>query len=173
MAYWLDEGWHRWPEIYRAGTAAAGLYSRCGSYIADTQTDGFIPTQVAQQYGTPEWIGRLVDVGLWVVEEHGFRDTRYFPLNKTKAQIEEAKRKAADRQARYMAGKRAPRKSRGSDVSTDASATTPPSPASPNGEGGGRAGGRHKPDLDPMSGYCRTCDFPAAHRSHIRSVEAS
>jgi hypothetical protein len=96
MAYWLDEGWHDWPEIDAAGTAAAGLYARCGSYIADVQTDGFIPTARARMYGTPEWIQRLVEVGLWAVEEHGFRDTRYFPLNKPKAEIELAKARRAE-----------------------------------------------------------------------------
>lgn len=96
MAYWLDEGWHQWPEIDAVGTGAAGLYSRCGSYIADRQTDGFIPTARARMYGTPEWIGRLVEVGLWAVEEHGFRDTRYFPLNKPKAEIDLIKARRAE-----------------------------------------------------------------------------
>lgn len=168
MAYWLDEGWHSWPEIDAVGTAAAGLYSRCGSYIADAQTDGFIPTARARMYGTPEWIGRLVEVGLWAIEEHGFRDTRYFPLNSTKAEIEERKRKAAARQERYR--HRSKSESRVSDASRDASVTMPPSPASPNGEGARRAGGRHQPDLDPMSGHCRICDFPAANSRHLRAV---
>jgi hypothetical protein len=244
MAYWLDEGWHRWPEIHRVGTAAAGLYSRCGSYIADTQTDGFIPTAVAQQYGTPEWIGRLVDAGLWVVEEYGFRDTRYFPLNKPKAQIEldRARRREArdpltikavrsrdgdfcrycgikvdwtdrrgSRGGTYdhvipglvggvdnlvvccrscnsskknrtpeQAGmtllsppaKGANRKPRsGSNPEQNAIRRTsnPPSPASPKGEGKG-GGDRHAPDLDPVSGHCRICDFPAANGRHLRAV---
>lgn len=171
MAYWLDEGWHQWPEIDAVGTAAAGLYSRCGSYIADQQTDGFIPTSRARMYGTPEWIGRLVEVGLWAIEEHGFRDTKYFPLNATKAEIEERKRKAADRQKRFR--QKAPtRESRVSNALRDEGQTMPPSPASPKGEGKGRgAGGRHKPDLDEVSGHCRVCDFPAANSRHIRSIE--
>lgn len=173
MAYWLDEAWHRWPEIHRVGTAAAGLYSRCGSYIADTQTDGFIPTAVAQQYGTPEWIARLVEVGLWRIDEFGFWDTRYFPLNASKAVIDERKKKAAARQQRFRDNRSKPktRKSRDSNASRDASVTTPPSPASPEGEG--KTGGRHPPDIPPGSGHCRVCDFPAAHRSHIRAVESA
>jgi hypothetical protein len=167
MAYWLDEGWHGWPEIDAVGTAAAGLYSRCGSYIADSETDGFIPTARARMYGTPEWIGRLVEVGLWAVEEHGFRDTRYFPLNATKAEIEERKRKAAARQERYR--NKAARQSRVSDASRDAGVITPPSPASPNGEGESRAEGRlHAPTLDPTGKHCTICDFPAANQRHLR-----
>ena len=168
MAYWLDEGWHSWPEIDAVGTAAAGLYSRCGSYIADAETDGFIPTARARMYGTPEWIGRLVEVGLWAVEENGFRDTRYFPLNATKAAIDDRKKKAAARQARYRA-QASKRQSRGSNASPDASLTMPPSPASPNGEGKG-ARGRHEPNLDPVSGHCRICDFPEANARHLRVV---
>jgi hypothetical protein len=163
VAYWLDEGWHGWPEIDAVGTAAAGLYSRCGSYIADRQTDGFIPSARARMYGTPEWIARLVDVGLWAMEEHGFRDTRYFPLNATKAEIEERKRKAAARQERFR--QRKTRESRGSNASPDAGVIMPPSPA-PNGEG--QAGARHAPDLDPISGHCRVCDYPAANQRHLR-----
>jgi hypothetical protein len=148
MAYWLDEGWHGWPEIDTVGTAAAGLYSRCGSYIADAQTDGFIPTARARMYGTPEWIARLVEVGLWAVEEHGFRDTRYFPLNATKAEIEERRRKAAARQERYR--QRHARESRASNASPDAGVILPPSPASPNGEGeGARAGRSPRPNARP------------------------
>lgn len=167
MAYWLDEGWHQWPEIDAVGTAAAGLYSRCGSYIADRKTDGFIPTARARMYGTPEWIGRLVEVGLWAVEEHGFRDTRYFPLNATAAVIEERKKKAAARQERFR--NKAARQSRVSNALPDAGVILPPSPASPNGEGES-ARGRHKPDLDLHNRVCKICDYPEAHRQHIRSV---
>lgn len=163
MAYWLDEGSHRWPEIAEIGTATAGLYWRCGSYIADCETDGFIPSAVARMYGTPEWIGRLVEVGLWAVEEKGFRDLRYFPLNATKAEKEDRRKKAAARQARYRQA--ATRQSRGSDASPHASVTMPPSPASPKGEGK-----RHRPDLDPVSGHCRICDFPEANARHLRAV---
>jgi hypothetical protein len=134
MAYWLDEGWHNWPEIDAVGTAVAGLYSRCGSYIADAKTDGFIPTARARMYGTPEWIGRLVEVGLWAVEEHGFRDTRYFPLNATKAEIEKRKAAAADRQRR--ARTKATRESRVTDASRHAQVTMPPSPPPSEGRAG-------------------------------------
>src|SRR2546422_121123 len=98
MAYWLDEGWHNWPEIVEAGTPAAGLYARCGAYIADQTTDGYIPAGMIRMYGTAEWAQRLVDVGLWAVEGNGYRDLRYFPLNKSREQIEKAKADAAARQ---------------------------------------------------------------------------
>lgn len=169
MAYWLDEGWHNWPEILRAGTAAAGLYARCGAYIADKKTDGFIPSELARGYGTPEWIGRLVDAGLWLVEEHGFRDTRYFELNASKADLQKRKDEAAERQRRSRTSRRSH-----TDVTRDkpVSHSTPvPSPPPLTGEGKGRTEGGHEPDLDPLSRRCRICDFPAANNRHIRAIK--
>lgn len=96
MAYWLPEEWHRSPEIDTVGTAAAGLYARCGSFIADSETDGFIPAARARMYGTAEWIERLVVVGWWSVVDGGYRDERYFPLNKTKAEKASAKARRAE-----------------------------------------------------------------------------
>lgn len=168
MAYWLDEGWHGWPEIDTAGTAAAGLYARCGAYIAAQKTDGFIPIERARMYGTPEWIGRLVEVGLWAIEERGYRDTRYLELNPSKAEVERRKQQAADRQQRYRdahGSKPTTRKPRDSNASRDAQLTRTPS--SPKGEGDA---GRHKPDVDPISQHCRICDYPAANGRHLRAV---
>lgn len=161
MAYWLDEGWHNWTEIDEVGTAAAGLYARCGSYIADRQTDGFITAARARMYGTPEWIGRLVEVGLWTVEENGYRDMRYFQLNATKAEIEERKKKAAARQQRHRdASKSRTRKSRSSDASRNALLTTPPTPKKSRG-------GLVEPHPYPSGAHeCDRCTLPPQHSVH-------
>lgn len=86
MAYWLDDGFDSWPETVSAGSPAAGLYTRCGSWIARNiasgkLADSVVPQGVARMYGTSEWIQRLVSVGLWTIEGDGYRDTRYFELN--------------------------------------------------------------------------------------------
>jgi hypothetical protein len=173
VAYWLDEGWHRWPEIAEAGTAAAGLYSRCGSYIADCGTDGFVPSAVARMYGTAEWIARLVDVGLWAVDEKGFWDTRYFPLNKTKEEIERKKKQHADRQARYHAKvKGGSRQSRVSHASSDASVTRPPIPP-PSGDRARGKRGAHPFTDDDGSGVCSVCNLIPMHRNHVIDGRAS
>lgn len=169
MAYWLDEAWHRWPEIAEAGTAAAGLYSRCGSYIADCGTDGIVPAAVARMYGTPEWIARLVEVGLWAVEERGFRDLRYFPLNPTVEERDRRKRQAADRQARYYAKKGKTRQQRNSDASSDASVTRSPYPPPSGVRAGARGAHRY---ADDGTGVCEACGLIPQHGSHLRSVEA-
>lgn len=105
MSYRIDDGFDTWPETIRAGTAAAGLYCRCGSWISRNETDGFVPSEVAAMYGSPEWVRKLVDVGLWEATESGYRDTRYFPLNPTAEKARKQRRDAADRQARARARK--------------------------------------------------------------------
>lgn len=162
VAYWIDEGSHSWPEIDEVGTAAAGLYWRCGSYIADRQTDGFIPSARARMYGTPEWIGRLVEVGLWTVEEGGFRDTRYFPLNATKAEIDERKKKAAARQQRFR-GRQKTRESPVSNALHDATLTMAPSPPPKGGKGGGLVGPH---TYQPNGHECGRCPMPEHHAVH-------
>jgi hypothetical protein len=167
MAYWLDEAWHRWLQIDEAGTAAAGLYARCGSYIADEGTDGFIPAARARMYGTPEWIQRLVDVGLWAVEEKGYRDLRYLELNATKEQKDERRRQAAARQARY-----AKRQSRDADASSHASRRRLPFPPPTGGKGGLRALPQPHRFDDDGTGSCLVCLLP--YRNEVHSVsEAS
>lgn len=150
MAYWVDDGFDSWPEVVRAGTPAAGLYCRCGSWIARNLTDGFVPTEVARMYGTAEWIGKLVDVGLWAMEEHGFRDLKYFPLNPSAETVRKRRADAAARQQRA-------RERRRSEVTRDSRAShkgghARPNPAaSPNGEAGRR--------LAAVPDWCGRCHF--------------
>jgi hypothetical protein len=162
MAYWLDEAWHRWTEIDEIGTAAAGLYSRCGAYIADTGTDGYIPAARARMYGTPEWIQRLVDVGLWTVEEDGFRDTRYFELNKSQEQIEAAKTAAATRQRKHQHAKKKPRSTRGNanaSVTRDSPVSNTSDDAFPYPSPfGGIGAGKRPTPLRAVPDWCGRCN---------------
>lgn len=83
-----DDSFHSCPEVFRAGTAAAGLYYRCGIYVAQHLLDGHVPTAIASQYGTPEWIRRLTDAGLWEAEPDGFYMPLYFAHgNQPRSQI--------------------------------------------------------------------------------------
>lgn len=170
MAYWLDDGFDSWPEVVRAGTAAVGLYVRCGSWIARNLTDGFVPLEVARMYGTAEWITRLVDAGLWTIEEAGYRDVRYFPMNPTAEKVRKRREDAAERQ-RKMRERRNAKLTRDSRVSNRGSHASPAS--SPKGEEGG-AGAAARPAPHPYQpdGYgCANCNLPEPHRIHqIRSV---
>lgn len=172
MAYWLDEGWHSWPEVVRAGTPAAGLYSRCGSWIADHHTDGLIPSEVVRMYGTADWARRLVDAGLWTPEGDGYRDMRYFPLNPAKAEIEKRKAAAAARQRKKRHGKH-PRESRVTTPVTLHVTSPPPSPlAPPTGGLGVGVAEVEEEAIQPHSfvadrlGNCKKCPLPKINRIH-------
>src|SRR5882672_210068 len=103
MAYWLDDNWENGPMIRGAGTAAFGLYTVCGLWIARHGTDGFIPSDVATGLGTREWAAKLVACGLWECVEDGFRDVHYLVLNPSAAKVADSRRKEADRKARWRA----------------------------------------------------------------------
>lgn len=130
-----------WPEILRAGTPASGLYARCGSYIADNTTDGYIPAEVVSMYGTREWAAKLVDVGLWKPhEDGGYIDTRYFPLNPDRETVDKRRQAAADRAKRYRAKKKPDSvtpASRVTDASRHAQVTPPPARPPSGGRGAG------------------------------------
>lgn len=151
MAYWVDDTFDTWPETYRAGKSAAGLYLLCGAYCARNLTDGRVPLEVATSYGTKEWIQRLVDAGLWEVEEHGYRDVFYLvtkdgtKLNPTREEVLKKRKQAADRQQRWRENAKNKQVKRGAkpspvtqrvtnashnalhDASRDASPSLPPS----------------------------------------------
>lgn len=65
----VDDRAHGHPKVMAAGTAAYGLWTRCGSYSAEHLTDGIVPKSVARMYGTATMSRRLVDSGLW--HSHG------------------------------------------------------------------------------------------------------
>jgi len=182
MAYWLDDGFDTWPQVVRAGAAATGLYVRCGAWISRSigngiTADAVVPADVAAMYGTPEWVAKLVDVGLWRTEEAGYRDVYYFrapngaKLNPTTEQVARNRAQRAASNARYyekQAEKKAaerktpPRRvlRRSDDASQDESQDAPPS-LPHQGKGRARAPApTHLPscpytDRDPAT--CPTC----------------
>lgn len=108
MAYYqMDDGFDSDSRVMRAGTAAFGLYSRCGVWVARNLTDGFVPTEVAALYGTREWIEKLVATGLWSPVEGGFAMPDYLDIhcNKTAARVRELRAAAAARQQKLRDSK--------------------------------------------------------------------
>jgi hypothetical protein len=164
MAYWLDDGFDTWSQVLMAGTAPAGLYTRCGSWIARSIsngdiTDAVVPSALARLYGTSEWIQRLVDVGLWAVEGDGYRDTRYFELNPTaeKVRANREKKAAAGRAGGVASGasrrsKQTPKQNGSTPEAGASSVVEPPSlPLPSSKEGRGRA------DLHLVRDWCGRC----------------
>jgi len=135
MAYWLDDGFDSWPEVVRAGTAAVGLYTRCGAWLARNIANGrlqdaVVPREVADGYGTAEWRQRLVDAGLWAAEGEGFRDLHHFTLNPTAEKVRQnrAKKAAAGRKGGLAkAAKQTPGKPLASATASATPVLRPPS----------------------------------------------
>lgn len=103
MAYFqMDDGTDTELRVYKAGTAAFGLYARCGVWVARNLTDGFIPAEVAASYGTREWIDKLVASGLWTLEDGGFGMPDYLAKhdNKPADVVRQRRADAAARQAK-------------------------------------------------------------------------
>lgn len=187
MAYWQDDTFDTWPEVYRAGTAAIGLYNRCGVYCARETTDGHIPLELATSYGTREWIQKLVDVGLWETEGTGYRDVYFLygkrgnKLNPTREEVLKRLKDAADRTARWRqaAKKKVTRHVQKGDASRDdirdtSSASSPTLPPSKEGKGDARPASQgaagvpeHPPDLSELRTRLRD-----ASRNHLARANA-
>lgn len=100
----VDDAFHCHPKAMQAGTAALGLWVRCGSWAAQQLTDGFVPTDVARMYGSAAMIRQLVGSGLWLDVDGGylFPDwTDYQPTREhVLAEREAAKRRQAASRSR-------------------------------------------------------------------------
>lgn len=154
MAYSIDDAWDNCREVMQAGTAAFGLYCRCGIWVARNLTDGFVPSEVATAYGSPEWVRKLVAVGLWHEVEGGYQMPHYLDRNADAATVQKRRQAEADRKARQRARAKQRRGPGGSPGGTPGG--TPPgsqggsplSLSSPKGEG----------DAPPPAGGARPHD---------------
>lgn len=157
----MDDSLCNDPAVIRAGTAAFGLYARCGDYVAQQLLDGFVPSEVATQWGTPEWVSKLAAVGLWEKAPGGWRMPRYLDDNPSREKVLADRAAKAERQKKWLENKRkaspgqrrANRPSR--DASQDASLTVSvdsPLPPSLTGRKGG---------APPTAASARPSDTPA------------
>lgn len=120
MVLILDDNWDTERMVIRAGSAAFGLYVRCGMWVARNLTDGVIPPEIAAAYGTPEWIRRLLDVGLWETHADGYLDPHHLKRNPTAERAAVRREQKADRQRRWLENQ-GTKKRRTTDTPRDAS----------------------------------------------------
>jgi hypothetical protein len=151
MAYSLDDSWDNCAPVARAGNACFGLYVRCGIWVARNTSDGFVPTEIAAAYGSPEQARKLVDVGLWDVAEGGYVAPDYLSLNPTAETVQARKKADAERKARWRARKTRDktRESAGSHAVTNVE--TPRSPTASKEARGVRS--RDAPDWRELPAY--------------------
>jgi hypothetical protein len=98
----MDDTLYDDPAVIRAGTAAFGLYARCGDYVARHLLDGFIPSDVAAQYGTPDWIRKLTEAGLWKTVPGGYLMPRYLADNPSRDNVIAGRKRKSERQQRWL-----------------------------------------------------------------------
>lgn len=110
----IDDKAHSHPKWLKAGNAALGLFVRAGSYSAQHLTEGIVPGVIAQLYGTAPQAAKLVKVGLWHSTPHTcgrcpqpepgdyvIHDFFEGGRNSTRAQVEDARKRATDRQTKH------------------------------------------------------------------------
>jgi hypothetical protein len=98
----MDDSLYDDPAVIRAGTAAFGLYARCGDYVARQLLDGYVPSEIAAQWGTPEWTRKLTDAGLWETVPGGYFMPRYLADNWSRDQVLAARKAKSERQQRWL-----------------------------------------------------------------------
>lgn len=162
MAYRVDDGIDTWPESIQAGTAALGLYLRCGAWICRTiaagrTVDAVVPVEVAAMYGSKEWITRLIDAGFWEHVADGYADRHYFVLNPTPEKVERDRKAKRLRQERWLDKAR---RGRDASLTETQDASTDIAPPLPKKRGGGRApaqrGAARAPAPIPLADQCKT-----------------
>lgn len=92
----------------RAGTSALGLYYLCGLWSARYLTDGHVPAEVAAGYGTAEWARKLVDAGLFLVEDGGYLMPLFLNDNPSAEKVQKERQAKAERQAKWLERHRNP-----------------------------------------------------------------
>jgi hypothetical protein len=122
----MDDSLCNDPAVIRAGTAAFGLYARCGDYVAQQLLDGLVPSEVAAQWGTPEWVSKLLAVGLWEKDPGGYFMPRYLDDNPSREKVLADRAAKAERQRKWLEknGKSSSKPRRTNRPSRDASQDT-------------------------------------------------
>lgn len=190
--YQMDDSLYDDPAVIRAGTAAFGLYARCGDYVARQLLDGLVPTEIAAQWGTPEWTRKLLDAGLWEIVPGGFYMPRYLneDKNPSRAKVLADRAAKAERQRRWLENlhnpsstqRRVSRRSSGASNGTSGDAQEDAAlPPSLTGRKGARARAARGADARPPppvppgdqhpykpdgQGGCETCGLPESNRRY-------
>lgn len=83
----VDDGLAFHAKVVLAGNAAMGLWVRAGSWCAQMLTDGFIPDHMISALGTKAQAKALIETGLWVREESGYRFHEWLEYNPTAEEV--------------------------------------------------------------------------------------
>jgi hypothetical protein len=93
-------------KVVKAGNPAMGLWVRAGSWAAQHLTNGHVPTHVVTMLGTTAQARLLVQAGLWLEDEGGWRFHDWFGYQPTaeEAEVTREKRREAGRKGGIKSG---------------------------------------------------------------------
>ena len=98
----VDDGFHSHPKTIKVGMSSRGLWVTAGSWSADQLTDGFVPKSAIKMWGgTKRQVKELVEAGLWVEVENGWRFHGWAERQPTRKQVEKKREETALRVAKY------------------------------------------------------------------------
>ena len=103
----VDDGFAFHRKAIKAGNAALGLWVRSGSWCAHQLTDGVVPTEILSLLGgSVADAEALVSAGLWSPIEDGYQFNGWHDYQPTKADVEEERAKARERQKEWRKNRR-------------------------------------------------------------------
>lgn len=121
----VDDDFALHPKAVAAGNAALGLWVRAGAYAAQYLTEGYVPAGMLSVLGgKPKDARALVDAGLWLVVQGGWRFHQWEERQPTKEQVEKDRADAAERQRRAREKARKAREGNTSDTAEVTGAVT-------------------------------------------------
>ena len=91
----VDDGFHSHPKVVEAlesrhGKGAIALWTLCGSWAGDQETDGFVPAAIVKRLGgTRQETDLLVAVRLWSRAEGGFSYHGWGERNPLKTELDD------------------------------------------------------------------------------------
>lgn len=111
----VDDHFHASRKLLRVPRrirlACAGLWVICGSWSAAEELDGYVPSEIVDEFGgTPELVHALVLAGLWTVPDDdpaGAVFVNWAEYQPTRAQLDEKRRQDRERMARSRAHRKA------------------------------------------------------------------
>lgn len=103
----VDDGFAFHRKALKAGNTALGLWVRAGSWCAHQLTDGQVPGEVLPLLGGSVGDAEaLVSAGLWSLMEGGYQFNGWHDYQPTKADVEEERAKARERQKEWRKNRR-------------------------------------------------------------------
>lgn len=104
----VDDSFYDHPKSFDAPDCAVALWVRAGTWSARNLTEGFVPSaMLARLCGDPIPAARdLVRRGLWHRTSGGYQFHDWTDYQPTKAQVEEERKKNAERQKRWREAQR-------------------------------------------------------------------